>query len=503
MSEWQRRAEWLLKDFQAPAKVQEKLLGQILQFLNGDTRSDTITHWCLTETESGGPCCKSDSEAWNKMVSLLCPFLSRGYAVPLLYRMKHYGPAAAYIRVGCCLHQLLPRILAVDDAGIKEAGNPSSNLCQVVDALLADNRRLKSDQLLNDADFHLLVSNLLDEDKNYAAQNGARRQLVQRELSKHDFHQSSIIIDMLVQRMEPGINFFLKRTGILYDLQYLSHSNPNHEALKDDSKSRFLKVIRGDLGRELLGRYMSFLLHGLTESVTMGLDGSQAQLDLIFEMVIGCVTDLHRRLVAEFLSPPFTLLALADADESSFVTGWQQLHLKYGECACCVDQEFTTPLLQAFPAFENDLSTPVTEDQQKDIQALQEFLSEVCTWSPLSSDAVEILNGQVQWALSRRGHQFVKQGKAAIETSLLARAVKHYNWLADAASKDTMPSKMVGSQVRRKAGTRSSNQYSSRGNDTCTALVLYFYLFPCSNQHMFSDSQGQGNSNIRVVNLAQ
>ena len=235
----------------------------------------------------------------------------------------------------------------------------------------------------------------------------------------------------------------------------------------------------------------------------MGLDGSQAQLDLIFEMVIGCVTDLHRRLVAEFLSPPFTLLALADADESSFVTGWQQLHLKYGECACCVDQEFTTPLLQAFPAFENDLSTPVTEDQQKDIQALQEFLSEVCTWSPLSSDAVEILNGQVQWALSRRGHQFVKQGKAAIETSLLARAVKHYNWLADAASKDTMPSKMVGSQVRRKAGTRSSNQYSSRGNDTCTALVLYFYLFPCSNQHMFSDSQGQGNSNIRVVNLVQ
>ena len=269
MSEWQRRAAWLLKDFQAPAKVQEKLLGQILQFLNGDTRSDTITHWCLTETESGGPCCKSDSEAWNKMVSLLCPFLSRGYAVPLLYRMKHYGPAAAYIRVGCCLHQLLPRILAVDDAGIKEAGNPSSNLCQVVDALLADNRRLKSDQLLNDADFHLLVSNLLDEDKNYAAQNGARRQLVQRELSKHDFHQSSIIIDMLVQRMEPGINFFLKRTGILYDLQYLSHSNPNHEALKDDSKSRFLKVILGDLGRELLGRYMSFLLHGLTESVTM------------------------------------------------------------------------------------------------------------------------------------------------------------------------------------------------------------------------------------------
>ncbi|CAK9000125.1 PARP-type domain-containing protein (Fragment) [Durusdinium trenchii] len=308
MSEWQRRAAWLLKDFQAPAKVQEKLLGQILQFLNGDTRSDTITHWPL-----------------------------------------------------------------------------------------------KSDQLLNDADFHLLVSNLLDEDKNYAAQNGR-----------------------------------------------LSTLACGHSRTSPSLSPEALWVLVSGQPRTLA----------------------------------------DRRLVAEFLSPPFTLLALADADESSFVTGWQQLHLKYGECACCVDQEFTTPLLQAFPAFENDLSTPVTEDQQKDIQALQEFLSEVCTWSPLSSDAVEILNGQVQWALSRRGHQFVKQGKAAIETSLLARAVKHYNWLADAASKDTMPSKMDGRHPDRTREIMETDaEKRARFNHAATRKIRKL-----SGWNVFLKQQVQGES---------
>ena len=453
-----------------------RLLGQILEFLNGDTKSDTLVHWCLSSTESG-PCCSSDAESWNKLVSLLCPFLSRGFAVPLLYRMKHCGPAASYIRVGCCLHRLLPRILAVQDGGIKEVYNPGSNLCQVVDALLADNRDLQSDSVLNEHDFQLLVTNMLDEDKNYAAQNGARRQLVQRELARPEFHQSSIIIDMLVQRMEPGINFFLKRTGVLYSLQYLSHANPDHQKLKDESKWRFLKVVRGELGVELLSRYMSFLLHGLTEAIAMGLEGSQAQLDLIFQMVISCVSDLYRRLVEEFRSAPFSLLALTDADENNFVKGWQQLRRRYADCEQCVGVEFTAPLLEAY----GDFSMPLTEQQQKDISDIKDLLSEICCWSLLSSDSVEILNGQTQWALSRRGHQFVKQGKAAVETSLLARVVKNYYWLADAASEDTMPSKRVGSQVRRKAGSTSSNQYSSRNEDWCLVVNTIRSFIYCEN----------------------
>ena len=249
MAHWRKRAQWLRGDFQSPSRHTERLLDQLLNFLNGDTRGDTLTHWCLTSDESGKPCCKNDQDSWNKLVSLLTPFLTKGYPVPLLYRMKHYGPAASYIRVGCCLHRLLPRVLAVDQAGIKAADTPGSHLCQVVDALLADNNPVQPDQVLSESDFQVLVSNLLDEDKNYALQNSTRRQMVQRELIKPSFHQASIIIDILVQRVEPGINFFLRRTRVLYDLQYLSNANEEFQKLKDESKARFLKVIRGSWAR--------------------------------------------------------------------------------------------------------------------------------------------------------------------------------------------------------------------------------------------------------------
>lgn len=206
---------------------------------------------------------------------------------------------------------------------------------------------------------------------------------------------------------------------------------------------------------------MSFLLHGLSDSIAMGLEGTQDQIDLIYQMVITCVSDLHRRFIEEFLTPPFTLLALADADEETFVKGWQELVHKYAECQCCVDYEFSTALLETYPCF----SIPLSAEQQKDVQAVQNLLSECCIWSPLSSDAVEILNGQTQWALSRRGSQFVKKEKSAVETSLLGRAVKHYYWLAEKACWETLPQKRVMSQIRRKAGSKSSNQHTVRNAD--------------------------------------
>ena len=106
------------------------------------------------------------------------------------------------------------------------------------------------------------------------------------------------------------------------------------------------------------------------------------------------------------------------------------------------------------------------------IKEIQDTLLEVCTWTPLTSDAVEILNGQTQWCLSRRGKQFVKQGRAAVETSLLARAVKHHTWLTQTVGADILPNKRVASGIRRLAGTRSSNQYTSRGEELDLVLAV-------------------------------
>lgn len=463
---WKRRADWLRKDFQSPAKSTVQLLENILDFFNGDTAETTCVHWCVQSTKSGKPCCADDADSLSKAIAMMAAFFSKGFAVPLLYRMKHYGPAAAFMRVGCCLHQILPRVLNItgNKQKLKGANMPGSEFSNVVDALLADNKpaAFQSEQPLSNSDFETLLATVLDEDKNYAAQNGARNQLVQKELSDPAFHQNSIIIDILVQQMEEGVNFFLRRTKVLYDLQCSTHANPKVDKLKKESRESFLRVIRGEFGRHLISKYTSLLDIGLYEAIEMGLDGTQQQLNLIFQMAVSCMSDLYRRLVQEYQMDPFTLLCLADVEPKTFASGWNVLRSRFLRCNSCVDIEFTAGFLLRY---EREFSIPPTHDELQIINEIQETLLDVCTWAPLTSDQVEILNGQLQWALSRRGSQYVKQERAAVETSLLSSAVKQHSWLQHVIGDSILPSKKVASGIRRLSGTKSSNQYTPRGEE--------------------------------------
>lgn len=464
METWRKRATWLLKDSQSFSKSTRLLLREILDFFNGDSQSQTVVHWCLRNNGSGKPCCASDAESLNKAITLLTSFFAKGFAVPLLYRMKHYGPAAAFVRLGCCLHKILPRVLLVDQKLLTQADGVGNELSNLVDTLLADNKPQSSSQAgsLNDADFQMLLAKLLDQDSNYAAQNGARCKLVQKEISHPMFHQSSIIIDALVQRMESGVNFFLRRTKVLYDLQFQSQAHPEYEKLQQESKDRFLFVIRGDLGQKLVSSYLDLLNNGFKEALEMGLEGTQDQLNTIFQMVVNCVADLHRRMVHEFQVPPFTLLRLAEVEPVEFVSAWRKLRNKFLRCDSCLDVEFSTAILSKY-AF--DFSIPPTDSDLATIKEIQEVLVDTCVWSPLTSDAVEILNGQVQWALSRRGSQYLKQGRAAVETSLLGAAIKQHSWCRQAAQSETFPEKATASGIRRSSGTKSSNQHTVRDMD--------------------------------------
>lgn len=462
MREWKQRAVWLARDFKSSPK-QSMLLLEILSFLNGDTTSLILCHWCKRDDDTGEPCCTDDSHAWNKLVAMLVRFFSKGYAVPLLYRMKHYAPAAAYIRLGCCLHKLLPRILSTENQqSAKSVDVPGNPMSLVIDALLAENSPSQPDQILSKSDLQSLVTSLLDEDTSYSDQNGVRYRMVQSEFARESFHQNSILIDLLVQRMEHGINYLLRRTKVLYDLQYVSHGHPNHEDLQNESKERFLHVIKGDFGRELVKECMNLLCDGLQEAMRMGLEGSQDQSNMFFQMVVSCVTDLNRRLIREFSVVPFSVLALAEADAETFVHEWQKLHQTHSNCSRCVDVEFTAALLEAYP---DQFSVPLTPHDVATIKEIQSLCVHICIWAPLTSDAVEILNGQTQWALSRRGSQFVKKGNAAVETSLLGRAVRHYEWLTETVGQATLPNKLRASRIRRQAGTWSSNNASERNED--------------------------------------
>ena len=411
----------------------------------------TILEWRHKE-DPDIPCCHSDAEALNRLASMLTSLFARGYPVPLLYRMKHYSFAAAFVRLGCMTHRLLPRILQEMNSTMSQ-DTPGSHLSEFIDALLEGSGVTKTD-----AEIETLLSSFLNEDVNYAAQNGARQKMVLRELSNRQFHQSSIMIDMMVQRMETGINFFLRRTKVLYDLQYMSHAHPKHASLRQETKTSFLKVISGEFGWDLIAEYMSILHGHMKETVTMGLDGSQSQLNLIFQLTIVLLTDLSRRFVLEFMGPPYSLLKLACSDASSFVSGWNHLQHSFSKCRRCVDYGFTTALLEAYPG---KLSMPLSQDAQSAVSELKSFPQELCVWS-LTSDAVEILHGQMQWQLSRRGAQQVKQGRTALEVSVLANSIKKNSWIAESVRKLTMPSKKLWAGIRRFCGTRSSNQYTSR-----------------------------------------
>eukprot|EP00438_Fugacium_kawagutii_P004340 Skav207877 [mRNA] locus=scaffold664:397187:404489:+ [translate_table: standard] len=448
MDSWKKRAAWLVAGFQASAKSTELLLRELLDFFNGDTSESVLVHWCIPNKVSGKLCCENDAASLNKGISLLTSFLTKGFAVPLLYRMKHYSPAAAFIRVGCCIHNILPRVLCMDKQSLTPADRPGSELSNVVDTLLGEKKPpgLGASKDLTNEDFEALVDKLLDEDKSFAAKNGARCQMVQKEISQPAFHQSSILIDAMVQRMERGTNFFLRRTKILYNLQYLSHAHPDYRQLMKESGDRFLKVIRGELAQDLVSEYMDYLNTGLSEAISMGFEGSQHQLNKIFQMVVTCMTDIWRRLAHEFMLPPFSLLKLADAPPTEFATTWNSLRKKFLQCQCCVDAEFTT---QFFLKYAVDFCIPPTQSDITQIKEIQEVFMQICVWSPLTSDAVEILNGQTQWSLSRRGGQVLKQSKAGLETSILANAVKQYVWLQEEAGGKTLPNKADGKHPHR------------------------------------------------------
>ena len=416
-----------------------------------------MVHWCLLDTGSGKPCCESDAQSWTKLASMLTSLLANAYPVPLLYRLKHYASASSFVRVGCCLHAIFPRALL----RVGQTSSSEGSMSELVDMLLAQKGEASQTDVggrkLTEQDLQTLISNVLDGDENYSAKNGARLQMAQTEVCKPRFHQNAIVVDLVVQCMERGLNFLLRRTKLLYDLQYMSYKSPQQAELQKELRDKCLHLVRGGLADELLQNYMGLLGGGLAECISMGLEGTGEQLTLIWEIVIGVITDLHRRMDREF----YTLLALADVDLAVFAREWNALQRKYLLCPCCVDCEFTTGLFSAYP---DVLSVSLPCDVQI-IAEIQEFLCNLCTWTPLTSDAVEILHGQLQWALSRRGGQHVKHGKAAVEVSLLGQAVKQHAWIANAVRGETMPAKATSSAIKRNAQTISSNHFSQRDED--------------------------------------
>lgn len=450
MKTWTARCEWLLRDFVSTSKNTKMSLNDVFKVGNGDSTQPVITHWCLSSKGPGkGPCCNSDEEALLKFISHAVHFFGKGFDTPLLYRLKHFGPASSFVKAGTCYFNLLPQILKeMDTTAARESQQEAG---QFVDSILADN--------VQDGDWQHVLADALDHDKNFVLQNGARRRMVADELNKPNFYKSSMTIDSIIGPMEYGINFLFGHTKLLHDLSYLGRCHSESEQLQEKARCIFFHVIFGNLGGDLIKRYVTFLDTGLLECIKMGLSPSCSQLNTIFNVVLVIMSDICRRLQQVFDVPPFTLFKLCEiSDTGDFVKAFSDLDVRFQTCAQCFDFEFSSELMAHFAVRLQ--SNHSAESQEAAKLEMQTILRDVAAWCPVSSDLVEVKNGQVQWAVSKRGSQNVLGGPSAYETTLIQSAVKQHKWVQDRIAEQSLPPKAVAAGILKMCGSRSSNQFS-------------------------------------------
>ena len=446
---WEQRTAWILRDFQSTAKSTKRCAEAFLEFANGDTTCEIVTHFCITRHGNTPACCASDEEALCKLLSRAVPLFCKGFQTPLLYRMKHYAPASSYMKLAGSCFNLLPRILAELEHAATER---NADLAQQVDTFMHDAGESGAADL-EEGDWQQRISDMLDADQDFAAQNGARRRKVIAQITQPSFYQSSIVIDCFIQPLEYGINFLMSRTKIWQDLNYMGRGHPEYEKLCNDSRAKFLHAVSGKLGDKMLSMYTALLDHGLKELSDMGFEPSTESLNRMFRSFAVLCTDLHRRFKQEFRQPPFTLFEICDLNTADFVAAWTALEAQAAMCSSskCVDREITRVLLKQFSGLQ---SKPL-EEQQAQQAEIQELLRDISTWSPLTSDTVELKNGQVQWVVSKRASQNVRSTSVAKELSLLTAAVTQNQWAQSAIGVQTMPAKATSAGVLKMAGVKA------------------------------------------------
>ena len=453
MSGWRERAKWIQRSFDCPSKAAKAQLQEFLVFANGDSRLDTVTHFCRPG------CCPSTEESFQRLLTLAIPLFARGFSVPLLYRFKHYAQAAGYVKCASCAFNLLPRTMqqvqrnAANNADVSS----SSHLYGMVQSLLTED----GPDGVSAEHVQSMLDELLDSDLTYSVQNSVRRRLVCEQLGKEGFLQGAILIESIISVLEPGVNALFGRTGKLTRLTALGSSHPEYQDLKEQCQESFLRMILGDFGYDLISRTMTLLEGGLSENLAMGWQLSDNRMRLLFQLVCAVSSDLWRRLVSESLRCPakvFSLLRCKTLGE--FVQLWDNIQQARSLCQTCVDMEFTEPLLAAFGpqplAQRNPMSQTLVQVE------VCELLSHMASFTPLNSDSVEVKHGAVQWAVSNKSVRRVKKPNVAREVSILQSAIRNYTSLHAEVSKMTLPPARVAAAIRRQVGVTSSNQHSKR-----------------------------------------
>lgn len=448
---WKRASDKLRESFRCQSIMRKRAMNSCLDFLNGDLSSDQVFHFCMDDG-TGKQCCTGPDDALGKCLKVVVPFLSRGYQPPLLYRFKHYDEAISYITFASSLHKLLMRTLNAMQ-GDKGADSEQRHL---VDKLLGDADWGSESPGAAETRFN---DDFLDE--NFAAVNAKRKQLVHQEVTKQSFSQSAVLLDFMIQPMDRVINALFARSHHLSQLTLMQGIDENWADLASASRKLFLSIVSGRFGMEIIRQYCEMVtnrlgsLHDVRSDVI-----EQKSLQTAFTMMAIIVSDVWRRYIHDYAVFPYKLFPLLlDCDLQSFIEQWDRLQGCKGNCSECFDAEMSGRLLEAFP---KSLIFEGLEVQHTTWQQVTALLHDLATYTPLSSDPVEVKNGQVQNSTSRRGNTAVKAPVAAKETSFLEALIRDYELVKHWIDGLLLPGKKVVSGILKRVGQPGSNQYSTQ-----------------------------------------
>ena len=396
---WKSVRERLQANFRCKSSLKKRNLKAMLEFVNGDLESECVYHYCHEAAPGQSPCCTGSDDALGKCLRLIVPFFSRGFPVPLLYRFKHYDEAISFITLGLCTHGLLTRTLSSMDLA-KQAGQKQQEL---IDCLLGD-----LDLSVGGQDGTDPAAFKDDEFEDFHAQTSKRKQLVYEEITKPAFHQSTLYLDFMIRPMDSLMNQLFHRSQLLTKLTLLGPCLDNWKEVAHKSRELFLSVASGSFGQTVVKEYCTIMFGGddsLQTLADLGFDvSSQSHLHSMFVLGVHLVTDLWRRLVHEHNVPQYKLFStlLRTTTLDGFVAAWDRFQGAKASCPYCFDRTFSQKVLNIYPGPLGLLDRSVQESVHMEVTQL---LSDLATASPLSSDPVEVKNGQVQNITSRRGNQ--------------------------------------------------------------------------------------------------
>lgn len=288
------------------------------------------------------------------------------------------------------------------------------------------------------------IEELLKQDESYAAQNKKRQRLVREALNTPGFCAKLNLVDLLIEPLDAAVNKLLKGSGILTKLRFEQQSSQDaSRILQEQSLAVFCDWTSGRFGWKViehcLHRVRSFeLIKVLQETNDSELERT------CFELLTFVLSDTWRRCCHSVISFPCEMFALLDcADYTAFFQKWCGAKAQLMHCSECVDIEFATPLLQAF----NFESSPNNSDLAA-MKEVQDLLRDVATYSPLSSDCVEVSHGQYQ-NLFHRFRSGRKTAPTAAESSILCSLNQEHAALLRNLQTKTLPTKRSMASIAR------------------------------------------------------